>query len=192
MQSRLQVRAFVWAVLAVAVTGWPALAQAFEPRIPAEQVTLEIAFTPGDDAAQLIVETIATARWQILVQAFSFTNRYIVRALIKAKSRGVDVEVLADAGETAKIAHGAMAELARAGVPVYLDDMHAAAHNKLMVIDEAKPTAALITGSYNFTYAAQNRNAENMLVIRSGPRTIGAYADNWRLHRSHSRPYRTQ
>ena len=48
----------------------------------------------------------------------------------------------------------------------------------------------VITGSYNFTFAAQYRNAENLLLLRGGPRTTHAYADNWRRHRAHSRPYR--
>ncbi len=44
-----------------------------------------------------------------------------------------------------------------------------------MIIDGA----VVITGSFNFTAAAQNRNAENLLVI-SDPAVAAQYRDNWR------------
>ena len=44
-------------------------------------------------------------------------------------------------------------------------DRHAIAHNKIMIIDQA----TIITGSFNFTKAAEEKNAENMLVIKSNP-----------------------
>ena len=58
--------------------------------------TVQVAFTPWDDAEALIVQTIAEARHQVLVQAYSFTSRAIASALIAARQRGVDVRVLAD------------------------------------------------------------------------------------------------
>jgi phosphatidylserine/phosphatidylglycerophosphate/cardiolipin synthase-like enzyme len=154
-----------------------------------EAVTVQIAFTPGDDAARIIVDAVRAAKDQILVQAFSFTHRDIARALIDAHVRGVTVQVIADAEQTELIENTVVPQLAAAGLPVFLDEEHVAAHNKVMVIDEGHPWAALITGSFNFTFAAQFRNAENLLVLRGGPRIIRAYADNWRQHRAHSRPY---
>jgi phosphatidylserine/phosphatidylglycerophosphate/cardiolipin synthase-like enzyme len=58
--------------------------------------TVQVAFTPGDDAGKLIVDAIDSAQHQVLVQAFSFTHRKIAEALIAAKRRGVDVKVIAD------------------------------------------------------------------------------------------------
>ena len=165
-------------------------AEALQPTPHIEEtVTAQIAFTPGDDVARIIVEALRAARSQILVQAFSFTHRDIARALIDAHGRGVDVQVIADAEQTDLIENTVVPELDAAGVPVYLDEQHVAAHNKVTVIDEGHPWAAVITGSYNFTFAAQFRNAENLLVLRGGPHIVRAYADNWRRHRSHSRPY---
>jgi phosphatidylserine/phosphatidylglycerophosphate/cardiolipin synthase-like enzyme len=154
-----------------------------------ETVTAQIAFTPGGDAAGIILDALKSARHRILVQAFSFTHRDIARALIAARARGVDVQVIADAEQTALIENSVIPELAAAGIPVFLDEEHVAAHNKVMVIDEDQPSSTVITGSYNFTFAAQFRNAENLLVLRGGPRIARAYADNWRRHRAHSRPY---
>ncbi len=48
---------------------------------------------------------------------------------------------------------------------------------------------AVMTGSFNFTYAAQNRNAENALILRGNLPLCGAYPRNWNEHRAHSLPY---
>ena len=46
----------------------------------------------------------------------------------------------------------------------------------------------VITGSFNFTKAAQEKNAENVLIIHD--QTLAAqYTQNWQAHAQHSRPY---
>ncbi len=154
------------------------------------RLTLEgevtVAFTPGDDAAGLIVRAIESARRQILVQAYSFTHRAIADALIAARRRGVQVQVLADPEQRQRIATSRVDDLVRGGVTVYLDGQHAAAHDKVMILDAGEKDAVLITGSFNFTHAAQFRNSENLLLIRGAPLLIEAYAANWRRHRAHS------
>ena len=46
----------------------------------------------------------------------------------------------------------------------------------------------IITGSFNFTKAAQENNAENLLIIRD-PALAVQYTQNWEAHRQHSQPY---
>lgn len=46
----------------------------------------------------------------------------------------------------------------------------------------------VITGSYNFTRAAEKSNAENIVIIESGP-IAEKYLQNWQKHRNHSKPY---
>ena len=46
----------------------------------------------------------------------------------------------------------------------------------------------VITGSFNFTKAAQEKNAENLLIIRDQA-LAGQYTLNWESHRRHSQPY---
>ena len=148
--------------------------------------TIEYAFTPGDDAAGLIVRTINHAASQVLVQAFSFTHRNIADALIRAHRRGVDVQVIADQEQTDAIDSSAMQSLVAADVPVFTDADHSAAHNKVIIIDRNGAEPALITGSFNFTFAAQNRNAENVLVLRDNPDLARAFFANWQQHRKHA------
>lgn len=161
---------------------------------PALEFTLQghaqVAFTPGDDAGKLVVTAIRQAHEQVLVQAYSFTHQAIADALIAARARGVDVRVIADREQDRNIVSTLIGYLAAQGIPVWLDGEHTAAHNKVMIMDAGTPNATLITGSFNFTHAAQYRNAENLLILRGNPLLTEAYAANWRRHRAHSLPLR--
>jgi len=77
------------------------------------------------------------------------------------------------------------AVIAAAGIPVWIDAAVRIAHNKVMIIDGRD----LITGSYNFTYAAAYDNAENLLYIRNAPALAQAYTANFNWRQSCSRPY---
>lgn len=63
-------------------------------------------------------------------------------------------------------------------------------HNKVIVIDAKSAHATVITGSYNFTWTAQHRNAENILIARSNPVLAARYAANWERHRQDASLYR--
>lgn len=151
--------------------------------------TIQLAFSPEDDAGALVIAAIHGARKQVLVQTFSFTHSKIAQALIEAKRRGLDVQLIADEEQIRKMQRGLVPEIAAAGVPTFVDREHASAHNKIMVIDAGLPQAAVITGSFNFTHAAQYRNAENLLIFRGNPQLTQAYLKNWQHHRAHSQVF---
>jgi len=163
---------------ALALAGAPPLAQAARA-FPAVG-TIEVAFTPGDRVDARIAAAIDGAEREVLVLAYSFTQPTIARALAAAHGRGVVVQLLADRGQTLELPQSAVPALARAGVPVWLDRDHGAAHNKVVVIDADTPQATAITGSYNFTVAAQARNAENIVILRDNPDAARAYRDYFR------------
>ena len=81
-----------------------------------------------------------------------------------------------------------MPRLLEAGVPVALETRFAAAHNKVLIADAAGPGCAVVTGSYNFTWSAKNKNAENMLVLRDNCALTQLYLDNWERHRERATP----
>jgi phosphatidylserine/phosphatidylglycerophosphate/cardiolipin synthase-like enzyme len=178
---------FLRITLLVAGIAFAAGASGFEPGdVVVSTGTIEYAFTPGNDAAGLIVRTIDGANSQVLVQAFSFTHRAIADALIRAHRRGLDVQIVADRDQTDSFESSAIQALVDAGVPVFTDADHAAAHNKVIVIDVNTNKPVLVTGSFNFTFAAQYRNAENVLVVRGNPDLARAFFANWQQHREHS------
>ena len=77
----------------------------------------------------------------------------------------MDVEVIVDKSSARQSPSGSRYStatyLTNAGIPVWVDTKVAIAHNKVTVIDGQR----VITGSFNFTAAAQNHNAENLLVL---------------------------
>lgn len=179
-----------WLLLAACLLAAPAQAGPVAATVPAvaANARVEVAFTPGTDVAGKIVAAISRARRQVLVQAFSFTHDDIARALLDARSRGVEVGLIADRGQTEQMDRSQVPGLARAGLPVWLDGEHQSAHNKVMVIDAGTPATVIITGSFNFTRAAQYKNAENAVFISGSDALAEEYVRNWQRHLKHSQP----
>jgi phosphatidylserine/phosphatidylglycerophosphate/cardiolipin synthase-like enzyme len=145
---------------------------------------LEVCFTPGQNCAETIIKNLSKAKESVLVQAYSFTSAPIAKALLAAHKRGVQVEVILDkSNRTAKFSSADF--LANQDIPTFIDPEHAIVHNKIMIIDGE----VVITGSFNFTKAAQERNAENLLVIHDKALAL-RYTENWNTHRKHSEVYK--
>jgi len=118
--------------------------------------------------------------------AYSFTSAPIAKTLLDAKKRGVKVEVIIDhSRNTEKYTETRFFN--NMGIPVYVDSKEAIQHNKVMIID----SETVITGSFNFTKAAEEKNAENLLVIKS-KELAKVYLENWEKHRDHSISYCTK
>lgn len=131
---------------------------------------------------------IRAARTSIHVQAYVFTSAPIAEALVAAHRRGLRVEVLADGKMNRRGAGEALPQLLEAGVPLAFETRFAAAHNKVIIADAGGPGCAVITGSYNFTWSAKKRNAENVLVLRDNCPLAETYLANWRRHRAAATP----
>ena len=137
------------------------------PYAHAEIVTLngiktEVYFSPYGGAEQAIVRAIDKAQRDIRVLAYSFTSQPIEDALVRAAKRNVSVKIILDKSQ--RNGKGSrLQSLFDSGIPVYIDKSHAIAHNKVIIIDRKR----VITGSFNFTAAAEKRNAENLLILHS-------------------------
>ena len=143
----------------------------------------QVYFSPNGGTTQAIIKEINEAKSEILVQAYSFTSSPIAKALVDANKRGVKVEAILDKSQR-KDSYTEATFLTNMKIPTYIDSKHAIAHNKVMVIDKA----TVITGSFNFTKAAEHNNAENLLIIKSKD-LAKLYLDNWGEHREHSEDY---
>jgi phosphatidylserine/phosphatidylglycerophosphate/cardiolipin synthase-like enzyme len=146
----------------------------------------QVYFSPRGGCTDAVVRELAAARTSVYVQAYSFTSAPIARALVEAKDRGVDVEVILDKSNR-KAHYSASDFLIHHGIPTRIDAAHAIAHNKVMIIDDA----VVLTGSFNFTTAAETHNAENLLVLRD-PQLAKEYLRNWKAHALHSPLYRAE
>lgn len=178
---------------------------------PADQVHgpapagVSACFVPAQDCLGKIVAAIEGARFEIRVQAYGFTSTAILSALAATKARGADVQVILDKSDdpsaredigqdagtlrwtTRRHGYSGANYMVNAGVPVWIDDLPAIAHNKLIMIDRR----LVIGGSYNYTASAERRNAENVTFIDS-PEVAEWFLANWMSRREASRPLRTE
>jgi phosphatidylserine/phosphatidylglycerophosphate/cardiolipin synthase-like enzyme len=142
-----------------------------------------VCFTPGGNCTDPIVQALGDARRTILVQAYSFTSAPIAKTLLNAYKRGVQVQVILAKSQRTEQSSSADF-LANQGVLTMIDANHAISHNKAIIID----AETILTGSFNFTKAAQEKNAGNLLISRD-PALAAQYTQNWESHRQHRPPY---
>ncbi|MGO9139695.1 MAG: phospholipase D family protein [Syntrophales bacterium] len=114
----------------------------------------EVYFTPNGGCTDAIEREIGKAKNEVLVQASSFTSAPIARALTNAHKQGIKVKAILDKSQRSE-RYTSATYLKNAGIPVYIDSVHAIAHSKIMIIDRE----TVITGSFNFTRAAEKLQA---------------------------------
>lgn len=145
---------------------------------------IQVYFSPSGGCTTAITNTIAKAKNHILVAAYSFTSAPIAGALRDAHKRGVKVTVILD--DSQKTANYSSADfLKNAGIATFTDSKHGIAHSKYMVIDNT----VTITGSFNFTKAAEESNSENVLIV-DDPEIARKFSLNWSDHLKHSEKYK--
>ncbi len=154
------------------------------PVVASADTTMSTCYTPGQNCTSLVVNAIASAKTELLVQAYGFTSTAIIEAIGAAKDRGIKVSVILDKTNENEQDSGA-AYLKEHGIVALIDDKVAIAHNKVMIIDGT----TVITGSFNFTEAAQKRNAENVLIIAGNKALAETYKANWQRRATASRAY---
>ncbi len=149
-----------------------------------EKAPIRACFSPQGHCTDRIVSSIRKAKSSILVAAYSFTSPPIAEALVNAFERGVNVKVLIDKSQL-KERYSQLSFLLQKGIPVFIDPAVGIAHNKIMIFDGRY----VLTGSFNFSRAAESKNAENLLLI-DDPSLAQIYKKNWEERASHAKPVR--
>jgi phosphatidylserine/phosphatidylglycerophosphate/cardiolipin synthase-like enzyme len=148
-----------------------------------KDAVLHAYFSPKGGCTAAVVDEIDKAKSTMLIQAYSFTSKPIAEALVNAHKRGVKIEVILDKSQRTE-KYSECDFICHAGIPTLIDAQHEIAHNKIIIIDNE----TVITGSFNFTRAAEDHNAENLLVIKSKA-LAEQYTANWKEHAGHSDVY---
>jgi phosphatidylserine/phosphatidylglycerophosphate/cardiolipin synthase-like enzyme len=148
-----------------------------------EKPVIEVYFSPHGGCTEAIVREVEGAKSEILSQSYSFTSKPIAEAFVDKFKQMKNIEAILDKSQ--KTAHYSSATfLANSKIPTYIDAAHAIAHNKIIIIDRS----TVLTGSFNHTDAAEKRNAENLVIIRS-KKIAEKYRENWKHHKDHSEVY---
>ena len=145
-----------------------------------KQTDIDVLFSPRGGCTARIVKEINQAKRTIRVQAYSFTSVVIAKSIMEAKKRGVNCEVILDKSQV-KQTYSEVNFFHNHDIPTFIDSSHAIAHNKIILIDDE----TVITGSFNFSKAAEEKNAENLLIIKAQPIIFSKYIQNYKNHRRH-------
>lgn len=99
---------------------------------PAASCISKAGYNPKGAAAALVLRTIESAHKSIRWAAYSFTSPDVVRSLISARRRGVDVSVVVDErGNHGAASIAALNLLANASIPVHTVSSYPIHHDKL-------------------------------------------------------------
>ena len=137
---------------------------------------IEVAFSPEAGAEALVVKVLASAQQTIRLAGYSFTSPAVVKGLLDAKRRGVDVRVLLDdKGNRGAASLLAMKMITEANIPLSVISTYAIHHDKYIVVDSRHTE----TGSFNYSQAAARSNSENVLVLWNNEVIAQRYLDHW-------------
>ncbi|MFQ6618115.1 MAG: phospholipase D-like domain-containing protein, partial [Fidelibacterota bacterium] len=136
---------------------------------------VEFYTSPSDGVADKIIRALRTADRSIHFAILTFTSYDISGEMYKLfrSIDGFEVRGIFDSGESENPSSQWFPMSGNAAVSwdppadVYLDAEAGLLHHKYMVIDgfSAESEPAVITGSYNWTYSADYKNNENLLII---------------------------
>lgn len=128
---------------------------------------ISVFFSPQNKPIERqLVPLVKNARNYIYMPVFVITHKSLVKELIGAYQRGVDVKIILDAtGASNK--YSPVKELRAAGIKLKVENRPGKMHMKSMLIDD-KYT---IIGSMNFSKSGENYNDENVLVIENAQMT---------------------
>jgi phosphatidylserine/phosphatidylglycerophosphate/cardiolipin synthase-like enzyme len=140
--------------------GRRATVKALNPRITIDGVEVENYFSPDDKVMEKLVALVNGAKKSIKFMAFTYTHPDLSDAMIERHKAGIKVEgVIENRGAS----QGALPPLFCASVPVRKDGNKNTMHHKVMIIDDT----TVVTGSFNFTKAADTDNDDNVIIIHS-------------------------
>ena len=134
--------------------------KALLPRAQAEpEPRFEARFSPGLQCLRAIIGEFESARSSADICVFTITDDRIVEAMVAAHRRGVALRVISDDDKSLDIGSD-VERLSRKGIDVRMDDTPNHMHHKFAVFDNKR----VLTGSYNWTRSAADRNHENIVI----------------------------
>ncbi|MBU4314576.1 MAG: DUF1669 domain-containing protein [Actinobacteria bacterium] len=120
----------------------------------------EVYFSLSDNPQKAIIKNINQSQAFINIAMYVFTDKEIAIPLIDAQKRGVKVRVYLDRSQI-ESSYSVSRFLVQKEIKVRISSNNYIMHNKFAIIDNR----ILLTGYYNWTFSANNRNDENLMVI---------------------------
>jgi phosphatidylserine/phosphatidylglycerophosphate/cardiolipin synthase-like enzyme len=129
----------------------------------------EAYFSSIDDCVGVIIELFGRCRESVDICVFTITDDRISDSIVRAKRRGVTIRIVTDDDKAGDIGSD-IERLASLGIETRQDRSERHMHHKFALFDREE----LLTGSYNWTRGAADRNMENIIITRD-PRLLRAF-----------------
>ncbi|MEM9569490.1 MAG: phospholipase D-like domain-containing protein [Bacteroidota bacterium] len=149
-----------------------------------EDKAIKLFFSPKGKCAAHIINTIKQAEKEIYIAIYVFTHQGIANALVSAKARGVDIHILAN-NTYATARYSQLDYLDKYHINIYIDNRPGVFHHKWLIVDKK----TIITGSYNYTKSAEEKNNEIIGHIESRA-VVEKYHQDWETHIQDPKVYR--
>lgn len=117
-------------------------------------------FSPGDECREAIIQRINAARRTLDICVFTISDDRISESILAAHQRSIKVRIVSDNDKSGDKGSD-IYRLGQAGVPIRLDRSSYHMHHKYALIDDNY----LITGSFNWTRSASDKNQENIILL---------------------------
>jgi phosphatidylserine/phosphatidylglycerophosphate/cardiolipin synthase-like enzyme len=123
---------------------------------------INVYFSPEDNIEKIIIERIGKAKHSIHFMGFSFTSKKLAEEIIRLNKKGIKIYgIIEKTGSNSKDSQ--YIKLKIEGTHVKLDKNRNKMHHKVIIIDES----IIITGSYNFSLSANEKNDENIVILHN-------------------------
>lgn len=126
-------------------------------------------FSPGNDCKDAIIQQIENASESLYICVFTISDNDIASAILNAHKRKIDVRVISDDEKMHDVGSDIM-WMTEKGIPTKIDNERGHMHHKFCIVDHT----TIISGSYNWTKSAADRNYEN-IVIGANPKITKMY-----------------
>jgi phosphatidylserine/phosphatidylglycerophosphate/cardiolipin synthase-like enzyme len=140
---------------------------------------IDVCFSPNGGCRDAILCRIRSADSTLDAAIYTFTSPEIAAALDSAAVRGVRVRVVLDPGQA--MSQYSVAQCSVYKFPRRFGGGSGIMHDKFAVIDHS----LTITGSFNWTEAAEVRNDENLLLI-SSPQLADTFSERFKFLWTHA------
>jgi phosphatidylserine/phosphatidylglycerophosphate/cardiolipin synthase-like enzyme len=153
------------------------------PMVDVNGTRVEVYFSPDDGVTARLEALIREAQESIHFLAFSFTSNELGSAILDQAAAGLLVSGAMDAGQVDSNQGTEYDPFLQAGLDVRLDELDGLMHHKVLIIDRS----IVVTGSFNFTASAEERNDENLVILYS-PELARAFLNEYEDIYAHSTP----
>jgi len=147
-------------------------------------------FTPDDSYTlqKVLVGLIEMEQAQIRALMFRLTNQPITDALVRAKKRGVKIELVVDSGACSLSHYSKVYTLTKVGIPLHVyqpmdvtstgKGYQSLMHQKTLIFSNTFGRQVVATGSLNYTYAAFHGN-EEVVTVRNNHEVFKDHLHNF-------------